>query len=274
MTPLIASCAGLDRRSQSRPRLSSPPLLWPAPAYSPWCRCWPRTSPTRCWPAGRRWAASRPPSQKKCSPALCAASRCACGARWLGHARSSCPACSLRWMAGTVHPPPAHPTCICLLLRSAPPQQDAVGTARDKERRKRRGGPLLLPGLCLPKALSPVLPIYLQGVLQASVLEALMQLCWRVLGAGCWGGSVASAGPRLGASVTDRLLAAAPRCRPTRCRAPRQTCGSCRPRVWASWWRSPERRRSSRLSSRCVGLFSHAVTGSVDAAALTRLRLV
>ena len=34
-------------------------------------------------------------------------------------------------------------------------------------RRKRRvGQPLLVPGLCLPKALQPVLPIYLQGVLQ------------------------------------------------------------------------------------------------------------
>lgn len=38
--------------------------------------------------------------------------------------------------------------------------------ARDKERRKRRGAPLLVPGFCLPKALQPVLPIYLQGVLQ------------------------------------------------------------------------------------------------------------
>lgn len=42
-----------------------------------------------------------------------------------------------------------------------------MATARDKERRKRRvGQPLLVPGLCLPKALQPVLPIYLQGVLQ------------------------------------------------------------------------------------------------------------
>ena len=39
-------------------------------------------------------------------------------------------------------------------------------TVRDKERRKRRGTPLLVPGFCLPRALSPVLPIYLQGVLQ------------------------------------------------------------------------------------------------------------
>lgn len=43
----------------------------------------------------------------------------------------------------------------------------AVADAREKERRKRRGGPLLLAGLCVPpKALAPLLPIYLQGVLQ------------------------------------------------------------------------------------------------------------
>ena len=40
--------------------------------------------------------------------------------------------------------------------------RDAVQTARDKERRKRKPGPLLLAGFCLPKALQPVLPIYLQ----------------------------------------------------------------------------------------------------------------
>lgn len=51
-------------------------------------------------------------------------------------------------------------------------------TARDKQRRKRRGGPLLVPGFCLPKALSPVLPIYLQGVLQASVVvEVVARVC-------------------------------------------------------------------------------------------------
>ncbi len=45
--------------------------------------------------------------------------------------------------------------------------QVAVADAREKERRKRRGGPLLLAGLCVPpKALAPMLPIYLQGVLQ------------------------------------------------------------------------------------------------------------
>ena len=40
--------------------------------------------------------------------------------------------------------------------------KDAVATAREKQRRRRRAGELLVPGFCLPKALSPVLPIYLQ----------------------------------------------------------------------------------------------------------------
>ncbi|CAL5369132.1 unnamed protein product [Camellia sinensis] len=40
--------------------------------------------------------------------------------------------------------------------------RDAVSTSRDKERRKRKGGPVLIPGLCLPKALQPLLPIFLQ----------------------------------------------------------------------------------------------------------------
>ncbi len=48
----------------------------------------------------------------------------------------------------------------------SPPTQDAVLATRDKERRKRTGGPLLVKGFCLPKALGPVLPIYLQGMLQ------------------------------------------------------------------------------------------------------------
>ncbi|KFM25643.1 Translational activator GCN1 [Auxenochlorella protothecoides] len=46
--------------------------------------------------------------------------------------------------------------------------KDAVLATRDKERRKRTGGPLLVKGFCLPKALGPVLPIYLQGMLQGS----------------------------------------------------------------------------------------------------------
>lgn len=48
--------------------------------------------------------------------------------------------------------------------------REAVQTAREKERRKRKPAPLLLPGFCLPKALQPVLPIYLQGVLQVGQL--------------------------------------------------------------------------------------------------------
>eukprot|EP00898_Chlorokybus_atmophyticus_P007528 jgi/Chlat1/7777/Chrsp66S07244 len=46
--------------------------------------------------------------------------------------------------------------------------RDAVSTARDKERRKRRGMPVLVPGLCLPKALQPMLPIFLQGLMNGS----------------------------------------------------------------------------------------------------------
>jgi hypothetical protein len=45
--------------------------------------------------------------------------------------------------------------------------KDALAGAKEKERRKRRGGPLHLKGLVLPpKALGPFVPIYLQGVLQ------------------------------------------------------------------------------------------------------------
>lgn len=51
--------------------------------------------------------------------------------------------------------------------------KDAVATAREKERRKRLPGPLLVAGFCLPKALAPVLPIYLQGVLQVRSHSAL-----------------------------------------------------------------------------------------------------
>lgn len=40
--------------------------------------------------------------------------------------------------------------------------RDAVSTARERQRRKRRAGEFLVPGFCLPKALAPVLPIYLQ----------------------------------------------------------------------------------------------------------------
>lgn len=44
--------------------------------------------------------------------------------------------------------------------------KEAVSTAKEKERRKRRPPPLRVAGFCLPKALQPILPIFLQGVLQ------------------------------------------------------------------------------------------------------------
>ncbi|RZC22441.1 Protein ILITYHIA isoform C [Glycine soja] len=46
--------------------------------------------------------------------------------------------------------------------------RDAVSTSRDKERRKKKGGPILIPGFCLPKALQPILPIFLQGLISGS----------------------------------------------------------------------------------------------------------
>ncbi|XP_073291108.1 protein ILITYHIA [Primulina huaijiensis] len=46
--------------------------------------------------------------------------------------------------------------------------RDAVSTSRDKERRKKKGGPVLIPGFCLPKALQPVLPLFLQGLVSGS----------------------------------------------------------------------------------------------------------
>ncbi|KAK6915301.1 hypothetical protein RJ641_020418 [Dillenia turbinata] len=51
--------------------------------------------------------------------------------------------------------------------------RDAVSTSRDKERRKRKasygwGGPVLIPGFCLRKALQPLLPIFLQGLISGS----------------------------------------------------------------------------------------------------------
>ena len=56
--------------------------------------------------------------------------------------------------------------------------KDAVSTARDKERRRHRTGPHLLPGFCLPKALAPVLPFYLQGVLQVRDRHITMACVW------------------------------------------------------------------------------------------------
>uniref|UniRef100_A0A0V0J0Y0 Putative translational activator GCN1-like n=1 Tax=Solanum chacoense TaxID=4108 RepID=A0A0V0J0Y0_SOLCH len=46
--------------------------------------------------------------------------------------------------------------------------RDAVSTSRDKERRKKKGGPVLIPGFCLPKALQPLLPVFLQGLISGS----------------------------------------------------------------------------------------------------------
>ncbi|KAM7250092.1 hypothetical protein ACFE04_021975 [Oxalis oulophora] len=46
--------------------------------------------------------------------------------------------------------------------------RDAVSTARDKERRRKKGGPVLISGFCLKKALQPLLPIFLQGLISGS----------------------------------------------------------------------------------------------------------
>ncbi|KAL3523389.1 hypothetical protein ACH5RR_016223, partial [Cinchona calisaya] len=46
--------------------------------------------------------------------------------------------------------------------------RDAVSTSRDKERRKKKGSPVVIPGLCLPKALQPLLPVFLQGLISGS----------------------------------------------------------------------------------------------------------
>ncbi|KAK8589608.1 hypothetical protein V6N13_088443 [Hibiscus sabdariffa] len=46
--------------------------------------------------------------------------------------------------------------------------RDAVSTARDKERRKKKASPVVIPGFSLPKALQPLLPIFLQGLIGGS----------------------------------------------------------------------------------------------------------
>ena len=40
--------------------------------------------------------------------------------------------------------------------------REALGTAKERQRRKRKPGEVLIPGCCLPKTLGPILPIYLQ----------------------------------------------------------------------------------------------------------------
>ena len=57
--------------------------------------------------------------------------------------------------------------------------REALATAVERQRRKRLPGQLLLPGLCLPKALSPLLPIYLQGVLQVRLALHVPNICCR-----------------------------------------------------------------------------------------------
>ncbi|KAK3256440.1 eIF-2-alpha kinase activator GCN1 [Cymbomonas tetramitiformis] len=50
--------------------------------------------------------------------------------------------------------------------------RQGINEVKDRAKRKlARGQPVLVPGLCLPKSLSPLLPIYLQGVLVGSSSE-------------------------------------------------------------------------------------------------------
>lgn len=56
---------------------------------------------------------------------------------------------------------PSHVRCV----------KDAVGTAGERYRRKKAvhvRADVALPGFSLPKALAPLLPIYLQGLLQVA----------------------------------------------------------------------------------------------------------
>ena len=55
--------------------------------------------------------------------------------------------------------------------------KEGVDTAKERERRKRRPGPLLLAGFCNPpKALGPLVPIFLQGLLQVGALQSVPEL--------------------------------------------------------------------------------------------------
>ena len=51
--------------------------------------------------------------------------------------------------------------------------REGVLAARERQRRRvKGGGDLPLPGLCLPKALTPLLPVYLQCVLTGATADA------------------------------------------------------------------------------------------------------
>ncbi|CAL5376856.1 unnamed protein product [Camellia sinensis] len=75
--------------------------------------------------------------------------------------------------------------------------RDAVSTSKDKERRKRKGGPVLIPGLCLPKALQPLLPIFLQAVLREPGFDVLLHY---------WSGIVLGLGVHFAALVMDEKV--------------------------------------------------------------------
>ncbi|CAE5962833.1 unnamed protein product [Arabidopsis arenosa] len=55
--------------------------------------------------------------------------------------------------------------------------REAVSTARDKERKKRKGGYVVIPGLCLPKSVKPLLPVFLQDDLKVhKIVEKLLEV--------------------------------------------------------------------------------------------------
>ena len=55
--------------------------------------------------------------------------------------------------------------------------KEGVDTAKERERRKRRPGPVLLAGFCNPpKALGPLVPIFLQGLLQVGALQSVPEV--------------------------------------------------------------------------------------------------
>ena len=73
------------------------------------------------------------------------------------------------------------------LLRTIPKEEapsyvgavrKAVGSARDAQRRKELDAPVEVPGFGLPKALEPIVEIYLQGLLQvgASVFKIKLNI--------------------------------------------------------------------------------------------------